>query len=343
VKQQEGQELAPQGNVEASLVSVIVPVYNSAEELALCLAAIMRSDLPAFECIVIDDASTDPGIAEVAERFGVRYDRMPQRSGPALARNAGVGMAEGQIVFFCDADMLLHPGALSQAMQLLESEPGVAAVIGSYDDKPADPSLLSQYRNLYHHWNHQMASEEASTFWTGCGAIRKSVFLQVGGFSSEYAEPCIEDIELGYRLREAGHRIRLLKSMVGTHLKRWRFWDMVRTDIFRRGVPWMALLLQHRNVPWDLNLNKRARLATAAAALLPFSLLSALVLDPLITLFSALTLVVLIVLAQMPFYRLLLQRKGIAFTCAAVPLQLVFFMGCALALPLGYLRYLRPR
>jgi len=337
------EEGAQAGRTEGPLVSVIVPVYNSADQLALCLEAIQQSDWPAFECIVIDDASTDPAIAEIAGRYGVRYQRMAERKGPGLARNAALGIANGQFVFFCDADVLLHPGTLRQAVKLLESEPGVAAVIGSYDDRPADSSFLSQYRNLYHHWNHQIAGEEASTFWTGCGGIRKSVLSQVGGFSSRYPEPSIEDIELGYRMREAGHRIRLLKTMYGTHLKRWHFWEMVRTDIFQRGAPWVELLLLHRSVPWDLNLNSSARLATAAAALLPFSLLSVLVVNPLISLFSTLSLVALIVLAQKSFYRLLLERKGFAFACAVVPMQVVFFMGCALALPLGCLSYLRRR
>ena len=379
----------------STFVSVIVPVFNGGEDLDRCLGAVNRSDWPAFECIVVDDASSDQGTAEIARRHGAHLEQLERRSGPALARNAGVMKARGEVIFFTDADVLLHRDALGKAVMALESDPGVAAVFGSYDDTPGHGSLLSRYRNLYHHWNHQIANEEASTFWTGCGAIRREPFIELGGFSSDYERPSIEDIELGYRLREAGYRIRLLKTMLGTHLKHWKFWDMVRTDIFRRGVPWVALLRRYRSAPADLNLNWRAKIATIFAALLPATVLLALLFGhakaivPLLALFLAalicsrlmkdpgarnssqgwksplalligillpllalawvpdpwallpLLLVAVIVWAQKDFYHLLSERGGIGFAFAVVPFQLLFFMGCALSVPLGLLAFLR--
>ena len=56
---------------------------------------------------------------------------------------------------------------------ILREEPGIAAVFGSYDDEPGAPNLVSQYRNLLHHFVHQTGRTEASTFWTGCGAVRR--------------------------------------------------------------------------------------------------------------------------------------------------------------------------
>jgi GT2 family glycosyltransferase len=395
MNEKEVMEKNPKINHSSTFVSVIVPVFNGGEDFDRCLAAVNRSDWPAYECIVVDDASSDRRTAEIARRHGVRLEQLEQRSGPALARNAGVMKARGEIIFFTDADVLLHSDALSKAMAVLEADPGVAAVFGSYDDTPGHDSLLSRYRNLYHHWNHQIANEEASTFWTGCGAIRREPFIELGGFSSDYKKPSIEDIELGYRLREAGYRIRLLKTMLGTHLKHWKFWDMVRTDIFQRGVPWVALLRRHRSAPADLNLNWRARIATVSAALLPVTVLLALLLGhakaivPLLALFLAalicsrlmkdsdaqkssngwksplallvgillpllafvwvadpwallpLLFVAVIVWAQQDFYHLLAQRGGIGFAFAVVPFQLLFFMGCALSVPLGLLAFLR--
>jgi hypothetical protein len=380
-----------------TFVSVIVPVFNGGEDFDRCLAAVNRSDWPVFECIVVDDASTDQRAAEIAVRHGARLVRLEQRSGPALARNAGVMKARGEVIFFTDADVLLHSDALTKAMRALESDPDVAAVFGSYDDRPGHGSLLSRYRNLYHHWNHQIAKEEASTFWTGCGAIRKELVIALGGFSSDYKRPSIEDIELGYRLREAGYRVRLLKTMLGTHLKHWKFWDMVRTDVFQRGVPWVALLWRYRSAPADLNLNGQARIATVSAALLLVTVLLALlfghgkamvptlvlllaallcgwltkdsdtgktgngwksplalligILMPLLALawvqdpwaLLPLVFIAVIVWAQKGFYRLLSERGGVAFAIAIVPFQLLFFLGCALSVPLGYLAFLRQR
>jgi len=378
-----------------ALVSVVVPVFNGGEDFDRCLGAVFRTDWPAFECIVVDDASSDRLTAEIARRHGAQLECMEQQSGPAMARNKGVDKARGEIIFFTDADVLLHPDAIGKAVTALESDPDLAAVFGSYDDTPGHGSFLSRYRNLYHHWNHQVGNEEASTFWTGCGAIRREVFLEMGGFSSNYTRPSIEDIELGYRLREAGYRIRLLKTMLGTHLKQWKFRNMLLTDVFRRGVPWTELLLRYRSAPADLNLNLRARAATVSAALLlvimlllplaghvkaivptlalflaavicsrltkdsnpkntssgwrsPLALLIG-ILMPLLALawfpdpwaLLPLVLIAVIVWAQKGFYYLLSERGGVGFAIAVVPFQVLFFLGCALSVPLGVLFWLR--
>jgi GT2 family glycosyltransferase len=326
----------------STLVSVVVPVFNGGEDFDRCLGAVNRSDWPDFECIVVDDASTDDLAAEIAERHGARLVRLQKRCGPALARNEGVKNARGEVIFFTDADVVLHPDAISEAIKAFKSDPDLAAVFGSYDDSPGHGSFLSRYRNLYHHWNHQVGNEEASTFWTGCGAIRRDIFVELGGFSSDYARPSIEDIELGYRLREAGYRIRLLKTMLGTHLKQWKFWDMIRTDIFRRGKPWTELLLRFRSAPPDLNLNSRARIATTSAALLLLVLvLLAFSWLPVSWALLPVLLIAVIVWAQSGFYRLLARTDGVSFAIAVVPFQVLFFMGGALSVPLGYLAWIR--
>jgi GT2 family glycosyltransferase len=81
------------------------------------------------------------------------------------------------------------------------------AVIGSYDTTPLAGNLISQYKNLLHHYMHQHTNREACTFWTGCGAIRAKPFQNLGGFEECFERLCVEDIEFGTRLQEAGGRI----------------------------------------------------------------------------------------------------------------------------------------
>jgi glycosyltransferase involved in cell wall biosynthesis len=380
-------------------VSVIVPVHNGGDDLRLCLEAIGRSAWPPLECIVVDDASTDGQTVATAARCGARVLRQPRQRGPAAARNAGAAEARGDILFFTDADVVLQEQAIARAAQALAGDPGIAAVFGSYDERPGDPGLLSRYRNLYHHWNHQMGNVEASTFWSGCGAIRRAVFTAAGGFSEAFARPSIEDIELGYRLRAMGQRIRLLKEMQCTHLKRWTLGNMVRTDILLRGAPWVGLLRRFPDAPADLNLGWRAKLATACTGLLGLSVLALLWLRPAallpgaalllaclvgawlarrgrgasanrtmyraaalpadrLTDWLAVALALLLPLAaawrapdpwtllplalaavvawvQIDFYRLVARLHGLAFALAVWPLQLLFFLGCVIAVPLG--------
>src|SRR5262249_39714878 len=135
--------------------------------------------------------------------------------------------------------------------------------------------LVSQYRNLLHHYVHQHGCTTASTFWGACGAIRRSVFLEVGGFDEERFPRCIEDIELGYRLRAAGHRIRLDKRLQCTHLKKWTLRSMIRTDVMCRAVPWTRLILETRSAPDDLNVKGLQRVSVGLTGLATLSLLLA--------------------------------------------------------------------
>jgi hypothetical protein len=146
--------------------------------------------------------------------------------------------------------------------------------MGSYDDQPGDGSFLSQYKNLFHHYVHQTGKEEATTFWSGCGAVRRELFLMLGGFNEGYKKACIEDIELGFRLRRAGFRIRLEKTVQVKHLKRWQFVSLVKTDLFLRGVPWVALMLRDRRMVKDLNLTWHARVCTMLAYLLVLGMIA---------------------------------------------------------------------
>lgn len=93
--------------------------------------------------------------------------------------------------------------AVDRVAMVFKREPDIAALFGSYDDNPGETTFLSQYRNLLHHFVHQQGCEDASTFWAGCGAIRREVFLSIGGFDEGYVRPAIEDIEL--ELASAGN------------------------------------------------------------------------------------------------------------------------------------------
>ncbi|MDH4018334.1 MAG: glycosyltransferase family 2 protein [Xanthomonadales bacterium] len=378
-----------QTNQAQPRVSVIIAVYNGGTDLEKCLAAVRASTYPLFECILVDDASTDGMVIAAAERHNARVIRLEAQGGPARARNIGVKEAGGDIILFTDADVLLQHDTIAVAVNTLQTDEKIAAVIGSYDDQPTHAAFISQYRNLFHHWVHQTGADEASTFWTGCGAIRRSVFLEMGGFSQEYRQPSIEDIELGMRMRRAGYRIRLLKKMFGKHMKQWGFWNTVRTDILMRGVPWMQLVLSDGKMTNDLNLNYRSRIATVLAALLamlvPVLLLTGhgaallpvtgflltaaisarLFVRPamqhgksLVTIILALLIPLLAywlkpdILSMVPvalllalvathqgFYRFVANKRSMAFAIAVVPMQFVFFLGCAVSIPLALLRH----
>jgi len=215
------------------------------------------------------------------------------------------------------------PDAVARVARLLGAEADVDAVFGSYDRRPRAPGIVSQYRNLLHHWVHQHGNAEASTFWAGCGAVRRSAFDAVGGFDEAGAWRSIEDIELGYRLRRTGHRIRLDHALQGTHLKRWTLTSMLRTDLFGRAAPWTRLIRQRATAPADLNLGRVQRLCVALVGVAMVCAALALA-RPALAVVAAVLLAIVIAL-NVSLYRFFYEQRGLAFAVACVPLHTLYF------------------
>jgi glycosyltransferase involved in cell wall biosynthesis len=320
-------------------VTVIVPVYNGGRCLDQCLAGIRRSSYQDYELIVVDNGSTDNSVT-IAQAHGARVAHCPGPSGPGAARNAGVILATGQIVLFVDADVVVHDDVLERVVARFKEDPELAAVFGSYDDRPPAMNFLSQYKNLLHHFVHQQANSRATTFWGGCGAIRKDVFVSVGGFDQvKYSAPSIEDIELGDRMHRQGYRIWLDKGLQATHLKEWRWKSLLRAEILYRAIPWSRLILERQGLVNDLNL-KISQRASAAVAGLFLALLPLTVVLPSLA-YGCLFLVGTFVLLNRDLFAFFLRRKGVLFSTMTVPMHGFYFIYSGVTFVLVWLSYVR--
>ncbi len=322
--------------------SVLVPVHNGSGLLDSCLQSLARSAFRDYECIVIDDGSTEDTPA-VAARHGATLVALERRGGPARARNRGAARARGDVVVFLDADVCVHPDTLGRMDAHFRSHPTTAALIGSYDDTPADPGFISQYKNLLHHYVHQRSHADAWTFWTGCGAVRRDVFLAMRGFDETFTRPCIEDIELGFRLRAGGHRIDLNPAIQVTHQKRWTLWHLIRTDFVDRALPWFLLMLRHRTMPRDLNVTTTHRVSVALVCVMVLFACTALAGQLLRLPVPGLTLGALVVSAlasvllvvNYDLYRFFARKRGLRFAVGTVPLHWLYYAYCGLAVGIG--------
>ena len=311
-------------------LSVVIPVHNGGQDFERCLQGLRDSSRTDFECVVVDDGSTD-GSGLVAHRFGARVIRNEKAMGPASARNVGALAASNPLIFFLDADVAVHPDTIAQALGRFAVDANLAGLFGSYDDEPASQSWISQFRNLLHHFVHQSGSFEdnmrpARTFWTGCGFIKREVFTELGGFDPfRYRRPAIEDIELGYRISRAGHKLMLARDVQATHLKRWTLFDMIRTDVFRRGVPWMLLMKRSKVAETDLNVSRSQQVCVGITGLGVLGLMAS-PWWPTMALFPIGAIPTVISL-NLRFYRFLIRTRGFVFAVTSVLLHLVYF-GC---------------
>ncbi|MEM6423938.1 MAG: glycosyltransferase family 2 protein [Cyanobacteria bacterium P01_C01_bin.73] len=303
-------------------ISVVIPVYNGGENFRACLHSFSHSQCAPDQIIVVSDGDTD-GSWRLAEAFGAQVVRLAHSQGPAEARNVGASLATGDVIFFVDADVTLHPDTIKKVRQQFQHHPELSALIGSYDNSPGAPNFLSQYKNLLHHYTHQMSSEAAFTFWGACGAIRRTVFEAVGGFDADWRN-CVEDVELGYRLKQAGHSIRLCKDIQVKHLKCWRPLSLLKAEIFYRALPWTRLILRDRRFDTDLNLSYTNRLSVILVFLGVGSLVASLF--NIWFLVSVAALIIGLLWLNRDVYQFFYRERGLLFTMQVVPWHWFYFL-----------------
>jgi GT2 family glycosyltransferase len=325
-----------QPSTPPSTLSVIIPVYNGGESFRQCLRSLSQSNRPPDEVIVVADGDTD-GSWQLAEASGAKVFRYETAGGPARARNRGASLATGNILFFVDADVTVGRDTMAQVEQAFQQDRALAALIGSYDDQPGANNFLSQYKNLLHHYTHQVGREEASTFWGACGAVRAEVFRAVGGFDERYRKPCVEDIELGYRLKAAGYSLRLCKHIQVKHLKCWQPLSLLRAEVLYRALPWTELILDQRQPMNDLNLDR----ANRYSVVLSFALVGSLGVGVLFWPLWIVTLLAMVGLLAINWrvYWFFYQKRGWLFALRAIPWHWFYFLYGGGAFAYGLVAY----
>jgi glycosyltransferase involved in cell wall biosynthesis len=323
---------------EHPLISIITPVYNGGYPFVCSLLAIFETQFDNWELIVVDDGCSDRSAA-IAGKFGAKILQTKGREGPGAARNLGATVARGDYLCFIDADCEVCDDAIAQLAEILQSRPEIDALFGSYDDAPQASNFIAQYKNLMHHYIHQQGNEDASTFWAGFGVVKQSVFLELGGFDTKtYPRPSIEDIELGYRLKQAGYKIHLAKNLQVKHHKAWNLISLIKTDLCDRGIPWTKLLLSNKSyIVNDLNLQTKSRISLIAiygliscilatmfqlAAIIPCSILGALLLY-----------------CNWDVYRFFNRKRGLIFAIRVIPMHWLYYFYGGLSLIGGTLAF----
>lgn len=320
-------------------ISIIVPVYIGGKHFEICLKSLTQLNKKPHEVIIVGDGDGD-GSWKKGIDYGFKAMRQEKQGGPAKARNFGAKAATGEWLLFLDADVEASQNLISVAQQAIMQHPDADAFIGSYDDSPGDLRFLSQYRNLLHHFVHQEAGPEASTFWGACGLIRKSAFEKVGGFDAEtYAIPSIEDIELGYRIKQAGMRIRHQNDLIIKHWKRWTAVNMLRTDTFQRAAPWTKLILQTKGNHYELNLGIKYRIGLICSCLL-FCTPIIFICSPLPAVILGLICVISNLWIHQHFFSFLKKKKGVFFSVKSMFWRWIYDLCSGLGFLTGFARYI---
>jgi glycosyltransferase involved in cell wall biosynthesis len=224
-------------------VSVVVPAYNAAHTLGVCLSALSSQDYPAglYEVIVVDDGSSD-STRETIKGFRVRYARQENR-GPATARNRGAAMASGEILLFTDSDCVPDQGWMREMVAPF-GDPEVMAVKGAY--RTEQRSVVARFSQIEFEERFEMLKRASSIDMvdTYSAGFRKKAFDGMKGFDTSFPAANNEDTELSYRMSMAGFRMVFNPRAVVRHLNhpatvarysRLKFWrGYWRIAVYRR-------------------------------------------------------------------------------------------------------------
>ena len=323
-------------------LSVIVPVHKGASTLSRSLQALSASTLPRdqWELIVVDDASHDDTDLTAAAYADIVIRLPGKPNGPAYARNRGFESARGDVIVFVDADVVVHADALSQFAAIFAERADVGAVFGSYDAHPPAAGFISQYRNLLHHYHHQVNAGDAQTFWAGCGAVRAEVFGDAGMYDEwHFPRPQIEDIELGNRIHALGHRILLHPEIQCAHLKRWTLTGMIRTDLKDRGVPWARLLVAQGSSlkTKSLNLKTREKVCTALVWLMLVAFAGAVLARRAELAWLGALAVSVVLLLNLHLYAFFNRTRSLWFAMRVIPVHVLYYCLNGVAAGFGWL------
>ncbi len=205
-------------------LTVVIPTYNRIDTLRYVIGSLLANSLRAdqFEIVVADSNSTD-GTAEYLAGIAAEYPRVRHLPGPytgrAMARNAGIAAAQGEIVLFTDADIIASPDLLERHLEHHRKASHVAVV-----GMELQVASLEAYERLRAHPEERGPLHPATRkrlswlyFLTGNASVRRADLDRVGRFDENFTGYGHEDLELGYRLQDAGIAILYEPRAVNYH------------------------------------------------------------------------------------------------------------------------------
>ncbi|WP_397413687.1 glycosyltransferase family 2 protein [Phenylobacterium sp.] len=226
--QRASDDKSPGGGEPPPALSVCVIAYNSGPTLAECLDGLAAQTFRDFETLIIDNASPDPGDAEIAAaRPWTRLVRNTENLGFAGAGNQAARLARGRWLVLLNPDARPEPDWLAALVAAADRHPTLQAFTSKQLAADA-PGMLDglgdvmsitgiPYRGGY--LNLDVGQAREGLVFSPCGAammIDRALFQALGGFDEDFF--CYgEDVDLGYRLQLAGHPTLLVPDAVVHH------------------------------------------------------------------------------------------------------------------------------
>lgn len=226
--------------MKAVYLSIIIPAHNSSSTLTRLLSSIHQERVKNLEIIVVDDGS-DEKFKIKNLKFKIKHYFLKKNLGPAHARNFGAQKAKGEVLVFLDADVIVQPGTLKEIVKIFTEDKYKVSATGVWDKKQEGDKFFPKFKALrdWSYWvNERKADSYYYLFSTRIAAIRRDVFLQLGGFNEGFRGADVEDIEFTYRLAKK-YRVDFNEKMRVFHQFE-DFWPIAK-KYFKRAHQWVEI------------------------------------------------------------------------------------------------------
>lgn len=200
-------------------ISVVVCTRNGSATLTGCLASLAQLRYPNHEVVLIDDGSTHD-IAAIALGFPqVRYQRQ-EHAGLSVARNLGASLATGEIIAYTDDDCLVDEDWLTYLAQAFDDPAWVAAGGPNIPPPPRNP-VEAVVAAAPGSPAHVLLNDSEAEHLPGCNiAVRKEALQGIGGFQPVFTTAG-DDVDICWRLRTAGGKLRFVPGAMVWHHRRF--------------------------------------------------------------------------------------------------------------------------
>ncbi len=186
------------------LVSIIIPTYNSASTLKLCLKSIYKQTYDRYEIIIVDRGSNDSTI-KIAQDYDARiYTVSGERS---IQKNFGASKSNGEILYFIDSDFYLHPQVIEEGVNLVKKGFDAIIVWNISWPRPSFVAKARYYERLSYYGSEKY---EAARF------VKKDIFHRAGGFNTKLYFH--EDYTFHSKLKSVGAKITRTRKSFEIHL-----------------------------------------------------------------------------------------------------------------------------
>ena len=180
------------------MISIIIPNFNKSDYIIETLSSVESQNYNDWECIIIDDNSTDKSV-ELTKEFiksksKFKFIINKKNYGASYCRNLGINISKGKYIIFLDADDLVSPKCFSNRINKISSDETLDFAVfpmGTFNKKIGDSK--SKWNNFKGNHLNRFLSHDLP--WAICSVIwKKESLIKLGGFNEEFSR--LQDVEL---------------------------------------------------------------------------------------------------------------------------------------------------